>query len=200
MSHLNLQDQLITNLILALSNRRCSPTYSTSYHWNERILLLSHSLLETPNASLCTLLHRITRNAQWFQTQYRTELSKLQQAQTEVAVAKRRDLVADFEGDRGAKHVFAPMMQAQAERQEVELRAVLPLRVGPETPLRSHPVTEVEQPSRELEFRLTPPEDLVLQLEVELEIQEKIRAGRGAVVKGVDEDMLLKFWAANPGI
>jgi hypothetical protein len=59
MSHLSLQDQLITNLILALSNRRCSPTYSTSYHWNERILLLSHSLLETSNASLCTLLHRV---------------------------------------------------------------------------------------------------------------------------------------------
>jgi hypothetical protein len=34
---------------------------------------------------------------------------------------------------------------------------------------------------------------LVLQLEVELEVQEKIRAGRGAVVEGVDEDMLLKF-------
>jgi len=200
MPHLNLQDQLITNLILALSNRRCSPTYSTSYHWNERILLLSHSLLETSNASLCTLLHRITRNAEWFQTHYRTELSKLQQSQTEATVAKRRDLVADFEGDRGAKHVFAPMMQAQAERQEIELRAVLPLRVGPEMPLRSHPVAEVEQPRRELEFRLTPPEDLVLQLEAELEIQEKIRAGRGALVEGVDEDMLLKFWAANPGM
>jgi hypothetical protein len=200
MSHLNLQDQLITNLILALSNRRCSPTYSTSYHWNERILLLSHSLLEISNASLCTLLHRITKNAQWFQTHYRTELSRLQQARTEVAVAKRRDLVADFEGDRGAKHVFAPMMQAQAERQETELRAILPLRVGPETPLRSHPVGEVEQPRRELEFRLTPPEDLVLQLEVELEIQEKTRAGRGTVVEGVDEDMLLRFWAANPGM
>lgn len=201
MSQLSLQDQRITNLILTLASRRCSPTYSTSYHWNSRVLLLSHSLLATSNASLCTLLRRIIGNAEWFQDHYRNELSKLQQAQIqEAVVSKRKDLVAEFEGDRGAKHVFAPMMQAQADRQEIELRAIRQLRVGPDVPLHSHPAGEIELPCREPEFRLTPPEDQVLQLKVGPEIQGMISAKRGTTIEGGGDDMILKFWAENPEV
>ncbi len=131
MSHLNLQDQLIAHLISALASRRTSPSYSTSYYWNERVLHLAHELVTTSNSSLATLLQRIIHNATWFQRHYRAGLSTLQQVEAqEAAAAKRKELAAIFERDRGVRLEVGAMIETQAERQEVELRTLARLRLG----------------------------------------------------------------------
>lgn len=53
---------------------------------------------------------------------------------------------------------------------------------------------------REVQVRRTPPQDLVLRPEFELDIGGKLKAGRGLGIEGVDEDMILQFWAINPDI
>jgi hypothetical protein len=92
------------------------------------------------------------------------------------------------------------MVERQAERQENELGAEARLRWGPGTALGSYPVREAGEQGawQELGFRLEPPRELVLQLEVEFGIQERLRAGRGVSIEGVDEDMVLAFWAVDP--
>lgn len=109
-----------------------------------------------------------------------------------------------FERDRGARLEIGAMVERQAERQENELRQEAVRRLAarmlePGTPLGSHPVNVVEQePRQELQFRLEPPKDLVLRLEVEFDISEQLRKGRGVTIEGVDEDMIIAFWAWYP--
>jgi hypothetical protein len=164
------------------------------------------ALQPTATASQRTLLNRILANATWFRSHYNTELVALQLAQAnEAAPERRQELVAEFEGALGARDVWNPMMVAQAERLEVELRAVRLLCVGPEIPLGSHPVGRCASRSEAAErgvpeCRVTAPEDLGLQLEAEMQRKEMVTAGRARVVEGVDEDMILRFWETNPDI
>lgn len=202
MSHLPLQDQLIANLVEVLTSRRTSPSYSTSYYWNAQVLAIAKELLEMANASLSALLRRIIKNATWFSEHYKSQLSQLEQLQAQQgAISTRKELGRAFERDRGARLEIGAMFEKQAERQENELRDEAARRlagrmVGPGTPLGSHPLRVVELvPVPELQFRLEPPKDLVLRLEVEFEMQERLRSGRGVTIGGVDEDMITAFWA-----
>jgi hypothetical protein len=208
MSHLPLQDQLIAKLVEVMTSRRSSPSYSTGYYWNERVLIIAKELLGTTNASFSTLLRHIIKNAEWFGAHYNKQLSHLQRLQAQQsAISVRKDIARIFERDRGARLDIGAMVEKQAERQENDLRAEAARRLaarmlGSGTPLGSHPVVQAhgraEQPRQELQFRLTPPDDLVLRLEVEYDIAEKLRDGRGVTIEGVDEDMIKAFWALYP--
>jgi hypothetical protein len=208
MSHLPLQDKLIAQLVEAMASRRFSPNYSTGFYWNEQVLATAKQLLATANASFSALLRRVIKNAEWSAAHYQKQLALLQQLQArQPAVATRKDLAVVFERGRGARAPVTVMIEGQAERQEEEVRTEMVRRMaarqgGWGSPLGSHPVmkarSRIEPPRQELQFRLTPPKDLVLRLEAELDVAEKSRDGRGLTIEGVDEDMIKAFWALYP--